>query len=647
MTAFRHLHTETDNHNILWLRLDVRNTAINLLTPEAIDELAQACTLAQQQKPRALILCSAKPSGFMAGIDLKRLTTLAQPAQALACSQTGQALCQQFADLPFPTLAMIDGFCLGGGLELALALDYRIASNNPTTRLGLPEVKLGIHPGFGGTVRSIALLGVFKAMGIMLSGNPIAPQTALKLGLLDACVPEQQLRNTAAQTVLHAPPKRKPALHLRLLNQFAPARWWVARQLRQQAAAYANPTHYPAPDALIALWEKHGANPQAMYRAEAESVAQLVQGATAQNLVRVFFLQNRLKALGNQTAFHPQHVHVIGGDVIGSEIAAWCAIQGLQVSLQDQNAEALARGITRAKAAIQQHYPQDSHAAQTALDRLAPDVNGTGIAKADVIIEAVSEHLAAKQQLFQMLEQKAQAHALLATNTASIPLEAIAEALHDPKRLVGLHFLYPIAQTAVLEVVYAPQAYDTAVVDRASAFARCLDKLPLPVKSSPGFLVNRVLMPYLLEGIRLQQQGIPAAVIDAAARSFGMAQGPLELADNIGLDICLQVSEALAKKLKLDLPLTLNHMTKAGKLGKKSGEGFYRYRHGKILQHESPTWHGNRALLQNKLVTPLVNEAKACLAQGIVEDADVLDAGIIFGTGFAPFLGGPLHYAKT
>lgn len=647
MIAFRHVRTEIDSHNIFWLKLDVQDTTLNLLTPEAIDELAQACTLAQQQKPRALILCSAKPSGFLAGIDLKHLTTLTHPAQALACSQAGQALCQQFADLPFPTLAMIDGFCLGGGLELALALDYRIASDSPTTRFGLPEVKLGIHPGFGGTVRSIALLGVFKAMEVMLSGNAIPSQTALKMGLLDACVPEQQLHNVAVQTVLRTPPKRKPALHLRLLNHFAPARRWVARRLRQQAATHANPTHYPAPNALITLWEKYGDNPQAMYRAEAESVTQLVQGTTAQNLIRVFFLQNRLKALGNQTTFHPQHVHVIGDGATGSEIAAWCAIQGLQVSLQDQNAETLARGITQAKAAIQQHYPQDANAAQTALDRLTPDARGTGIAKADVIIEAISEHLAAKQQLFQMLEQEAQAHALLATSTSSIPLEGIAEALHNPKRLVGLHFLHPIAQIALLEVVYAPQAYDATVVKQAAAFARCLDKLPLPVKSSPGFLINRVLMPYLLEGIRLQQQGIPAGVIDAAARNFGMAQGPLELADNIGLDICLQVIETLAKKHKLDLPLTLNYMTKAGKLGKKSGEGFYRYRHGKILQHESPTWHGNHALLQNKLVTPLINEAKACLAQGIVEDADVLDAGVIFGAGFAPFLGGPLHYAKT
>jgi 3-hydroxyacyl-CoA dehydrogenase/enoyl-CoA hydratase/3-hydroxybutyryl-CoA epimerase len=647
MSTFQHLHLETDSNNILWLKLDVQGESTNILTPEVLDELSRAGIAIRSHKPAGLVICSAKTTGFIAGADVKRFTEVKSTEQALTFIEKGQAVCQQFAELPCPTLAMIDGFCLGGGLELALALDYRIASDNPGTRLGLPEVKLGIHPGFGGTVRSIAKLGVLNAMDIMLSGRLLRPQAALKMGLLDYCVAERQLHSTAVQTLLKPPAKAKPPIYLSALNQLAPARHLLGAKLRKQVAEHARPEHYPAPYALIDLWEKHGGNPAAMYKAEAVSVAKLVLGDTAQNLVRVFFLQNRLKALGDKKLFQPQHVHVVGGGTMGGEIAAWCAMQGLRVSVQDQNADALARVVARASEAFQHRYKKDARAIQAALDRLIPDPHGEGIGKADVIIEAIFENLQAKRQLFAALESKAKPDAILASNTSSIPLEDIAGALREPQRLVGLHFFNPVFKMPLVEVVYDPHAKDDAVLARALAFTRHIDKLPLPVHSLPGFLVNRILMPYLLDGIRLQQQGIPAAIIDEAARDFGMPMGPLELADTVGLDICQHVGDILARKLGLDVPLTLNHMTKAGKLGKKSGEGFYRYRNGKMMKTESVEWQGNRTMLQTKLITPLVNEAKACLAQGIVDDADLLDAGVIFGTGFAPFRGGPLHYAQS
>ena len=646
-TTFQHLQFSTDSNNILWLKLDVNGETSNILSPAVLDELAQACRDAIQQNPRGLILYSGKNTGFIAGADIKHFSQFTAISQALNFIHKGQNVCQQFADLPFPTLAMIDGFCLGGGLELALAMRYRIASDNPNTRLGLPEVKLGIHPGFGGTVRSIATIGVLNAMDIMLSGRLLRPQAAYAMGLVDHCVAERQLHNTAVQTILQQPAQRKPPVYLQLINQVFLARKLLGIKLRQQVAQHAAAEHYPAPYALIDLWEKHGGNTTALYQAEAESVARLAQTPTAHNLVRVFFLQNRLKALGDKACFQPQHVHVIGGGTMGGDIAAWCALQGLRVSVQDQNADALARVVARAETTFQQHYKKDTRSIQAALDRLIPDPHGDGVSKADVIIEAIFENLPAKQQLFREVEAKAQAHAILATNTSSIPLEDIAGALRDPKRLVGLHFFNPVFKMPLVEVVFDPHDYDANILAHALAFTRHIDKLPLPVKSAPGFLVNRILMPYLLEGIRLQQQGIPATVIDQAARDFGMPMGPLELADTVGLDICQHVGDILAKKLKLDVPLTLHHMTKAGKLGKKSGEGFYTYRNGKPLPQEHSAWDGNRTLLQTKLINPLVNEAKACLAQGIVEDADLLDAGVIFGTGFAPFRGGPLHYAQA
>ncbi|MBU0656613.1 MAG: enoyl-CoA hydratase/isomerase family protein [Gammaproteobacteria bacterium] len=614
MSGFQHLHLETDESNVVWLKLDIQGESTNLLNPAVLEELARACAAIHASKPRGLIVCSAKPGSFIAGIDFRLISQIETTEQALALIHAGQNVCQQFENLPCPTLAMIDGPCLGAGLELALTLDYRIASDNPITRLGLPEIRLGFHPCFGGTVRSTAKIGVLDAMDIMLKGKLLRPQTALKMGLIDTCVPAHELRATAIQTLLKPPTKAKPALHVVALSKLSPSRKLVGAKLRQQVGEHTRPDHYPAPYALIDLWEKHGGHPAEMYQAEAISAAKLMLGETAQNLVRVFFLQCRLKALGDKTLFQPRHVHIISDSDsdAGKDIATWCTRQGLTTSEQD-----------------------------------ASSLDKENLAKADVIIEATSENLQARQQRFAGLEKLAKPDAILATNTTRMPLEDLAGTMHQPKRLVGLHFCTPVISTPLVEVVFDPHNMDGNVVTQAKAFVRRIDKLPLPVKSSPGFLLNRILMPYVLEGIRLQQQGVPAAVIDAAARDFGMPQGPLELADAMGLDTCQQTGEILAKKLGMEIPLALYHMTRAGKLGRKSGEGFYRYRNGKMMKEEKAEWQGNRAMLQTRLIKPMVRESRACLEQGIVEDADLLDAGLIFGAGFAPFRGGPLHYAQA
>lgn len=643
MGTFRHLRLKQED-GLAWLELDVANETHNVLSPDVLDELSLACDNIRAQQPRGLIICSAKPDGFIAGANVKLFPLIKTAEQALLLARQGQTVCQKFADLPCPTLAMIDGFCVGGGLELALALDYRVASDQATTRLGLPEVKLGIHPGFGGAVRSIARIGVLHAMDIMLSGRLLNAPEALKTGLIDRCVPSQQLRETAIQALLKPPVPHKPPLPLNAINQLAPARKLLAAKLRKQVAEHANQEHYPAPYALISLWEKYGNNPAKMYREEALSVARLIVGETSRNLVRTFFLRNRLKALGDKSCYQPRHVHIIGSGKVGRNIATWCAMQGMQVSVQDNNPDALAKLPSSAKANLQQHYHEAHPAIPTILTRITPDPQGTGIGKADVIIESIFEDLPSKQRLFTRLEQQARADALLATNTSSIPLEDIAGALRHPQRLIGLHFCNPVFKMSLVEVVYDPHMQNETVMAQALAFTLHIDKLPLPVRSSPGFLVNRVLMPYILEGIRLQRQGVPAPIVDAAARDFGMSLGPLELADSIGLDICQHIGDILARKLRIDIPLTLHQMVKAGKLGKKSGEGFYRYRHGKMMKALQPVeWQGNREALQTRLITPLIKEARACLAQGIVDDADLLNAGIIFGAGFAPFKGGPLN----
>lgn len=647
MKTFKHLDLHMDAEQVLWLTLDVADEKSNVLNPAVLTELSHACTAIRARNPRGLIICSAKPSNFIAGADIKCFTTMNTSEQALAFIQQGQQLCQQIADLPCPTVALVHGFCLGGGMEVALATDYRIASNNVATRLGLPEVKLGIHPGFGGTVRAIETMGVINAMSIMLSGRLLRAHTAKKLGLIDLCVPERQLRNSARHLIAHPPRKKPPAWYLHTLQRFRLSRTLLAKQLRKQVAEHARPQHYPAPYALIDLWEEHGNQALDMYQAEAKSVARLAITSSSQNLVRAFFLQNKLKALGNKQDFQARHIHVIGGGTMGGDIAAWCALQGMQVSVQDNNPDALARVIARAKQGFQKRYKRDQHAIRDALDRLIPDPQGHGVCKADVIIEAIFENLAAKQQLFQHIEQHAPAQCILASNTSSIPLADIAQGMQQPQRLIGLHFFNPVFKMPLVEVVYETDQYNPAILKNAQAFTRHIDKLPLPVKSAPGFLVNRILVPYLLAGIDLQQQNIPITVIDEAARNFGMPMGPLELADTVGLDICQHVGEILAQKSDKSVPKYLDTLVQANKLGKKTGEGFYRYHKGKLQPPKQQQWRGNKQVLQEKLIQPMLQEAENCLRQGIVNNADLLDAGVIFGTGFAPFRGGPLHYTRA
>lgn len=650
-TKYQHLSLNFALDNILWLTLDVANESANVLSPEVINELLTACEDIKQLKPTGLIIHSGKRSGFIAGADVKVFVGIPDRKTALEFIQLGHRLCDSIESLPMRTLAMVSGFCLGGGLELALACDYIIASDSPSCKLGLPEVKLGIHPGFGGSVRSIRRMGILKAMPIMLTGRNLLGRQATKLGLIDLCVPLRQLENTATQVIkagyqAHLPAKEKHTFANKLLESL-PARKLIATKMRSTVAQHAKIEHYPAPYALIALWEKYGSYDEAMYQAEAESVADLIQTDTAQNLVRVFFLQNRLKALGNKKLFTPKHVHVIGGGVMGGDIAAWCAMQGLRVTIQDMNTDALARVIQRANTSFKRRYKRDKQRIMQAQDNLLPDLQGHGIAKADVIIEAIYENLEAKQNLFKDIEKRARSNALLASNTSSIQLQEIAQAMQQPERLVGLHFFNPVAKMPLLEIIYTPKTTDKDILIQAQSFASHINKLPLPVVSSPGFLVNRILVPYLLEAVTLHQEKVPAEVIDKAATDFGMPMGPLELADTVGLDICLHVGEILAETVGVTLPNTLAKDVKNGLLGKKSGQGFYTWKKGKPVKAKKIEWNGDAQQLEERLINKLLDEAQKCLEEGLVEDADLLDAGTIFGTGFAPFRGGPMQYLRS
>ena len=645
--TWRHWRVELDEENFAWLHLDKADSKTNTLSEEVLTELERILEQQQRHSPQGLVILSNKDNGFIAGADINEFTRFDSKAAALEAIQRGQRIFNLLESLRFPTVALIRGYCLGGGMELALACRYRIAEDDPGTRLGLPEVRLGIHPGFGGTVRSLEAAGPINALNMMLTGRSLSARAAKKMRLIDHAVPERHLLN-AARSLLRKPPKKKPLpWWLSLLNHRL-LRPWLARYMVKNVAKKAARAHYPAPYALIDLWEQHADDREQMLREEAESVATLLVGKTAQNLIRVFGLQETLKSLGKPDdkprAGKPVHVHVIGGGVMGGDIAAWCALQGYRVSIQDRQHETLGRVVQRAFQLYQKRL-KVPRLISGVLDRLMPDLPGYGLARADVVIEAIFEDVEVKRQLFREIEPRMKDDALLCTNTSSIPLEELAAALEKPRRLVGLHFFNPVAKMPLIEIVHGSNSSEESV-QRASAFAKSLSRLPLPVTSSPGFLVNRVLMPYLIEAVVLAEEGVPLKVIDEEAVDFGMPMGPIELADTVGLDICLKVAEILAQDMDIEVPERLKSLVDRGHLGKKSGQGFYVFRKGKPVKPAPDKDYVAPVDIQERLILRMVNEVIACLREGVVEGPDLADAGIIFGTGFAPFRGGPVHYLR-
>ncbi len=642
--TFKNWSLEIDEAGIAWLACDKRDGGANVLSAAVLSELDAILAGLPGRHPAGLVIHSAKPGGFIAGADIGEFRQARDEADVRAIIERGQKLFERLETLHFPTVAMIHGFCLGGGLELAMACHYRVASDDAATRLGLPEVKLGIHPGFGGTMRLLRLLGAPAALDLMLNGRSVDARRAARLGLVDVVTPGRHLRRAALDLLHREPPRRQPMLPVQLLNAW-PMRELLAAYLRRRIGKKVSPAHYPAPFALLELWRRHGGNEREMVLAERDSVTRLARTPAAANLVRLFFLQERLKGLGRASDFRARRVHVIGAGAMGGDIAAWCALRGLRVSLQDREPDLIAPALARADRLFARRL-HDPVLRQAARDRLRPDPRGDGIPHADVVIEAISEDLALKQALFRDIEARLKPGALLATNTSSIVLARLGEALADPGRLLGLHFFNPVARMQLVEVISGGDAAPQ-LRDKALAFVRQIGRLPLPVRSSPGFLVNRILLPYLLEAVTMYQEGTPAELIDHAARQFGMPLGPVELADAVGLDVCLSVGGIVAGALGISVPEVLRGKVEQGLLGKKRGAGFYQYDgKGRPRRTRVSVSDGELRHVSERLVLRIVNEAVACLREGLVEDADLLDAGMVFGTGFAPFRGGPIRYLQ-
>lgn len=639
----QHWRGEIDRDGIEWLCIDQAGADSNTLGAEVLGELEQHLEEVVERLPRGLVIHSGKPSGFVYGADIKEFTRIETPEEAYELVRRGQQVLNGLESLPCPTVAAIDGFALGGGLELALACDYRLAVDRPKRVLGLPEVKLGIHPGFGGTVRTVRTVGVSDAMDLMLTGKMLAPQKARAIGLVDRLVAPDNWKQAAREMIQARPRPARAPLVQRLLN-LAPVRPFVARSIEQRVRKRARREHYPAPYAIVELWREHGASPERGYKAEARSIAELMCTDTSRNLVRVFFLEQRLKSAGGGEASGVERVHVVGAGTMGGDIAAWCALRGLEVSLQDREEKYVRPAIERAQKLFDKRIRSEPDR-KAAADRLRADVAGDGVPEADLVIEAIFEDREAKQTLYRELEPRMKSSAVLASNTSSIRLEELTPALEREGRLIGLHFFNPVAQLPLVEVVRSERS-DTGAIDTGHAFVKKIGKTPLECRSAPGFVVNRVLAPYMGEAMALAEEGVPLAVIDEAAERFGMPLGPVELADSVGLDVAWHVAQILAEAFDKPLPARLGEMVDAGKLGRKSGEGFYQWEDGDAVKPDPGEFEPPEDL-QDRLILPMVNEAVACLHDGVVEDADLLDGGLVFGTGFAPFRGGPLNYARN
>ncbi|PZP59930.1 MAG: 3-hydroxyacyl-CoA dehydrogenase [Pseudoxanthomonas spadix] len=647
---FSHWRTEHRPEGVVVLWLDRQDASVNAFSQDVLIELGDIIERLAIDPPKGVVVASAKASGFIAGADLKEFQEFDRRGTVNDAIRRGQMVFQKLSELPCPTVAAIHGFCMGGGTEISLACRYRVASNDASTRIGLPETKLGIFPGWGASARLPRLIGAPAAMDLMLTGRTISASAARGLGLVDKVVDKAVLIDTAVSLALKGTVRPFKQRATAWATNTWPARKLLAPQMAKQVARKARKDQYPAPYALINVWERSGGQGiGARLDAERRAVVKLAGTPTARNLIRIFFLTERLKGLGGKDGGGMplpgiKHVHVVGAGVMGGDIAAWSAYKGFEVTLQDREQRFIDPAMTRAQALFEKKVKDPAKRPAVAA-RLKADLAGAGVASADLVIEAIIENPEAKRALYETLEPNLKPDALLTTNTSSIPLVELREHIDKPAQFGGLHYFNPVAMMPLVEIVQhdsiAPET-----VQRLAAFCKALDKFPVPVAGTPGFLVNRVLFPYMLEAANAYAEGIPGPVIDKAAVKFGMPMGPIELIDTVGLDVAAGVGKELSPFLGLQVPAALATV-EPDKRGKKDGQGLYKWENGRAVKPEVPKDYQAPADLEDRLILPLLNEAVACLHDGVVADADLLDAGVIFGTGFAPFRGGPIQHIRA
>jgi len=645
---FSHWRTEARPEGVIVLYFDRQDASVNAFSQDVLIELGDVIERLAIDPPKGVVIASAKASGFIAGADLKEFQEFDRKGTVNDAIRRGQATFQKLAELPCPTVAAIHGFCMGGGTEISLACRYRVASKDASTRIGLPETKLGIFPGWGGSARLPRLIGAPAAMDLMLTGRTVSASAARAMGLVDKIVDQAVLIDTAVALALKGTARTFKQRATGWATNTWLARRILAPQMVKQVARKARKDQYPAPYALIDTWERFGGKGiQGRLDAERRAVVKLAGTPAARNLIRIFFLTERLKGLGGKD-HGIKHVHVVGAGVMGGDIAAWSAYKGFEVTLQDREQRYIDPAVTRAQALFEKKVKDPAKRPAVAA-RLKSDLAGAGVASADLVIEAIIENPEAKRALYATLEPQLKADALLTTNTSSIPLVELRDHIARPAQFGGLHYFNPVSMMPLVEIVHH-DGMSAETGQRLAAFCKALDKFPVPVAGTPGFLVNRVLFPYMLEAATAYAEGIPGAVIDKAAVKFGMPMGPIELIDTVGLDVAAGVGKELSPFLGLQVPSALAAV-EPDKRGKKDGQGLYKWEQtdkgSKPVKPEVPKDYQAPADLEDRLILPLLNEAVACLHDEVVADADLLDAGVIFGTGFAPFRGGPIQHIRA
>ena len=657
------IHRTIREDGICLLMLDRAGSSANIFDRATLEELRAELDFIESQSGtlKGVIFASAKRSIFIAGLDLKTIGENPSANEVREIIEFGQTQFNRIAALKIPTVAAIHGAAVGGGFEISLACDWRIASPDHATKIGLPETKIGLLPAWGGSTRLPRLIGLPRALDVILGGKTPSARAALKLGMIDDIVPAQNLVAFAAKKVLQGKPNRRSH---GLVNNLVVARI-TGRKVRSDLLKKTR-GHYPAVlKALEVVTRGISDSVSGSLALERDGILELVKGEACRNLIRIFFLQERAKKLPGTGKTQPiSRTAVIGAGVMGAGIAQWLSARHLPVVLRDINAEQVARGMgSIAKIygdAVKRHV-LSRREARDGMDRIFPAPNETPLRRVDLVIEAAVENLELKKKIFERLDALAGDETILATNTSALPISELAAGTRRPERVLGLHFFNPVHRMQLVEIIAARQT-TPKMIERAVKFVRQIGKLPVVVKDSPGFLVNRILMPYLIEAGNLFENGATIEDIDEAMLDFGMPMGPLRLIDEVGVDVAMHVAKTLATHFggRMHIPGILGRMMDAKMLGRKGGSGFYIHEkrdsrpNPKVLELAPFTGTttktrttGTREELQERMVLLMINESARCLQEQIVAAPEDVDFAMIMGTGFAPFRGGPLRYSDS
>jgi len=638
MQGLQHWSVSVDADNLCWLTLDVAGKSVNVLTHAVMAELGQILDWLDQQDTIAGIgMLSGKPGGFVYGANIAEFELLTTADDVLQHMQMVHGLFNRIESFGAPTIVGIDGIAVGGGLEIALTFDRLLTTASNKTKLGFPEVNLGILPGYGGSGRAYGRVGTAVVTEMMMSGKPLSANAALAAGLIDETVDDAADLQPTMATWLTQQSQQKPPRQQRenTADQSAldAARAQFLKRLRAD--------HTPAPFAIIDHVARHGHSAAAMSAGEMDIFPDLMVGTASKNLRRLYYLTDKVRktARGNSAI---QNLHVVGAGVMGGDIAAVAAMSGLNVTLTDMNEIAMHAAIDRAAQLFARRLKSDDKIT-AARNRLTADPDGHGAAHADLVIEAVAEKLPVKQAVFAALEQVIKPDAILATNTSAIPLEDIAAALQDPSRLIGLHFFNPVPVLPLVEVIWS-QYSNQDFVTRGMQFAGQIGKMPIRCQSAPGFLVNRALLPYMFKAVEAVAAGEDADQIDESLVDFGMPMGPIELCDQVGLDVCLDVGMVLG--IAPAAEAVLRKKCEAQNLGRKTGTGFYQWDGNRPIRPRAAVDAVRMADIAAAMLAPMIEQCQQAVDEGVVDSADSADAGMIFGTGFPGFRGGPLHWSQ-